>query len=115
MKRIMKKWLGETDASAAIEAGLLFPVMITMLLGTIDIGMGLTVNEKVTNACHSIADLLARYDDINNAALNDSIVGGELILQPYDATPMGYDVAGIQFINATLTPTEKWRDTFQMS
>jgi Flp pilus assembly protein TadG len=114
MLHTLRKWLNGDDASAAIEAGFLFPLLISILLGVIDVGMGLTVNQKVTNSCHMIADLLARETDVDNAEFNDAVIGGQLTLQPYDVTPMGYDIAGVQFIGANLVPTVQWRGTFNM-
>ena len=115
MLRLFTKWLKDENANAAIEAGLLFPVMVSMLLGMVDIGVGLLISQKVINSSHMISDLLARQDDINNNEFNDSVVAGQLILGPFSVASMGYDVAGVQYIGINKTPTVQWRDTFNMS
>jgi Flp pilus assembly protein TadG len=114
LKRI-SKWLKDDDAVAAIEAAVLFPLMASLFFGTIDIGAGLTLNQKVLNATQMVADLLARNQVVDDAALSNSVAGGQLALLPYNMNDMGYDVAGIQFVNATLTPTVKWRATCKMT
>jgi Flp pilus assembly protein TadG len=114
MLRLLKKWIWGDEASAALEAGFLFPIMTSILLGVVDVGRGLTVNQKVTNSCHVIADLLTREDEVTDAEFNDAVIGGQLVLMPYSTEPMGYDVAGIQFIGATKVPTVEWRDTVNM-
>ncbi len=114
MMRGIVKWLKNDDANAAIEAGFLFPVLVTILLGIVDMGVGLIVNEKVINSAHMMADLLAREDDISDAELTEAAVAAEMVIQPYETITMGYDVAGIQFLGAEMVPTERWRDTFNM-
>lgn len=110
-----KKWWREDKANAAIEAGLLFPIMLFMLCGTVDMGVGLLLNQKVINASQSVADLLAREQDISDAVMDDAIIAGRMSLQPYATTSYGVDIAGIQFIGATLSPTVQWRDTVNMT
>ena len=60
MKRTFRRWAKEDDAAAAIEAGLMLPIMIAVLLGVVDVGMALTVNQKVISASHMVSDLLTR-------------------------------------------------------
>jgi len=118
MKNLFKKWLKGDEAVAAIEAGFLFPVMLLMMLGTIDVGMGLTISQKVINSCNTFADLLARQTDadgVNNADLSDAYTGAQLVIGPYSLTPFQYDAVGIQFVGATLTPTAIWRATCKMT
>lgn len=115
MLRRLKTWIRKDDASAGIEAGLMFPVMMAVLLGVVDIGMGLTVNQKVINAAHMISDLLTREDDITDAELAEAVTGGRLVLMPYNDESFGYDVAGVKFIGKNKVPTVQWRDTFNMA
>lgn len=115
MPRMLKQWWRGDEANAAIEAGFLFPILVSLLLGMVDTGILLLTNQKVINSCHMIADLLAREQDITNAEFNDAVVAGELAIAPYSTTSMGYDVAGVQFIGVQKTPTVQWRDTFNMT
>ena len=113
-KCLFKRWAREDEAVAAIEAGILFPLMLSILMGVVDLGVALTINEKVVNSGHMMADLLAREDDINDAEFTDIIVSGQLVIQPYDIAPFGYDIAGIQFVDEEAIPTVMWRETFNM-
>ncbi|MGM0423077.1 MAG: TadE/TadG family type IV pilus assembly protein, partial [Pseudomonadota bacterium] len=42
-----RKWLRETSAVAAIESMFIFPVLMTMLFGIVDVGTGIIINTKV--------------------------------------------------------------------
>ena len=114
MKRLLTAWWRNDSAVMALEAGLLFPVLATIMMGVVDIGSGLVTNQKLVNASHMVADLLAREDDITDAEFTDSVVAGEMAMNPYDTTSFGYDVVGIRFEEEELTPTVIWRETFNM-
>lgn len=115
MIKLFKTWLVNEDANAAIEAVMVFPILIAMMFGIIDIGKGIIVNKKVITASHMVSDLLSRDDTVSDSALNDAIVAGELALGPYDTASFGIDIVGIQFIGGSAEPTEIWRDTVNMS
>lgn len=112
---MLKKWLREDDAVAAIEAALLLPLMLMMLMGVIDLGRALNVNQKVGHSAALMADLLARDEDVSPAEFNDAVAGGQLAFAPYDTAPMGYDIAGVQFLTIAKNPTVMWRRTFNMN
>lgn len=107
-------WIKDDKANAAIEAGFLFPVLVTILCGMVDVGVGLVTNQKVINSSQIVADLLAREDDVSDSEYNDAIVAARMALQPYDTTSLGIDVAGIQFVGSSQQPTVIWRDLFNM-
>lgn len=113
MQAFKRWWRGE-DGSAAIEAGFLFPILVLILCGMMDIGAALITNSKVTNAAQIISDLLARDRFTNEAQIQDAIVAGRMALNPYGTAGYGVDIAGIQYIGSTLTPTVQWRETVNM-
>jgi Flp pilus assembly protein TadG len=111
---VLKKWFRDDGGVAAIEAGFLFPVMLTILCGMIDMGAALVTNLKVTNAAQIVADLLARDRFTNDAQIDDAVVAGRLALNPYNTASYGVDIVGIQYVGVTLTPTVRWRETVNM-
>lgn len=113
-RKMAAAYIGGDDGVAAIEAGFLFPVMIMILCGMIDIGGALIANLKVTNASQIVGDLLARDRTTNDAQIDDAIVAGRLALNPLDTSTYGVDIAGIQYVGSTLVPTVRWRETVNM-
>jgi len=109
-----RKYMQDDSAVAAIEAGLLFPVLVMILCGTIDLGMMLLTNQKVVNATQTVSDLMTRGTQVSDTDINDAIVAGQLSLMPYSTTSFGVDIVGIQFVGATMVPTVKWRKTVNM-
>jgi Flp pilus assembly protein TadG len=122
MTGFLRTWLKKDDASAAIEAGFLFPVLITILLGVVDVGIGITINQKVVNASHEMVDILTRGKTVSNALLSDAAVAAQLSIQPYDTSSLGYDVEGVYLLGAAKAPTlapcvapcTAWNDTSNM-
>lgn len=111
---MMRRWWRDEDASAAIEAGFLFPIMLSILMGTVDIGMALNTNQKLVNAAGMIADLVAQNETLTDDALADIVAAGRLALQPYGTGSFGYDIAGVQFDGKEKTPVVRWRDVENM-
>ncbi|HYD17140.1 MAG TPA: TadE/TadG family type IV pilus assembly protein [Patescibacteria group bacterium] len=115
MFRSFRKWLINDEATAAVEAGFMFPLLMLVLCGTIDIGVALVINQKVSNATQTVSDLLTREIQVTPSDVSDAIIGGRMALMPYPNAPYGVDIASIKFIGTTKVPTVQWRRTENMS
>ena len=116
MLRMLEHWWKNEKAVIAIEVGILMPTMLTLLLGVMDIGTGVYLNQKLINADQMIADLLTRNDTVSAAVdLPNAVVAGQLTLAPYSTGSFGVDVVGIQFDGGPLQPTIIWRYTVNMN
>ncbi len=104
------RWAKEEDATALIETVILMPVLITLLMGTYDLGQGVTVNQKTIAAAQVIGDLIARDRAVDLNMLEDIITAGEMALEPYSSAPFGYDIASVQF-DEDGEPVVLWRVT----
>lgn len=113
-RKTLRQLWRQDEAVAAIEAGFIFPILMMVLCGMIDIGAALMANLKVTNACQIVADLLARDRFTNDAQISDAVVAGRLAINPLNTASYGVDIVGIQYVGTTLTPTERWRETVNM-
>jgi Flp pilus assembly protein TadG len=113
-KKVFKRWLKDDSANAAIEAGFLFPILVSILCGMIDTGVALVTNQKVVDSGQMIADLLTRNTSVSNADISDAILAGHLAVQPYSLASYGVDIVGIQYLTTNLTPTQRWRTTENM-
>ncbi len=104
------RWKREESATALTETVILFPVLITLLMGCYDLGRGVNVNQKAIGAAQIIGDLITRDRTVTMDSLEDIIVAGELALEPFSKTPFGYDIASVQF-DASGNPVVLWRVT----
>ncbi|MCC7037306.1 MAG: pilus assembly protein [Alphaproteobacteria bacterium] len=115
MMRGFVKWMRDDGATAAVEAGFMFPLLLLILCGTIDTGIGLVTNQKVTNATQTVSDLLTREVEAKPADIDDAIVAGRMAMMPYPTDSYGVDIASVKFIGTTKVPTVQWRRTFNMT
>lgn len=111
---LLVRWGAEKKAVAAVEAAILFPVMITLLMGVYDIGNGIVVNQKTITASQVMADLIARNQVVDMDALTDIVVAGRLALEPFSTATMGYDIVSVEF-DEDEDPEVLWRLTNNMA
>lgn len=109
-----KRWYCEDDAVAATEAAMIFPLLLTILLGTLDMGYGILAAQKTIRASQVTADLIARHKSVTAGDINDAISAGELSLVPFAAGVYGVDVVSVRFDNNSI-PQPLWRETRNMS
>ena len=75
------------DGVVSIEAALLFPFMILLLLGMIDITYGLSLQRKVTVAASAVVDLTTQETvKVSTADLDQFILAADAILKPASST-----------------------------
>ena len=108
------RYIAEERASAAVEAAILMPIMVSLLVGCYDIGMGILINQKTVGASQMIGDLITRNRTVTMTALEDMIQAGELAYEPYSTSSFGYDIASVQF-DPDGDPVVLWRVTQNMS
>lgn len=108
-------WLKDDGATAAVEAAFMFPLLMLILCGTVDTGLGVVMNQKLTNSTHTVCDLLSRGTSVSRTEVDDAIIAGQLALKPYSTASLGFDIAAIKFLTVSKTPTVQWRRTTNMS
>lgn len=96
---------------AAIEFIIVFPMLLLLFIGTINITKFMNVNLKVKAAAELAADLVTRHKDtIKTSDIDDYFTAAELSLRPIDATNVRVDVYNFYLKNKTDTEaTERWR------
>lgn len=110
----LRQWVVEEKGVAMVEAAMLFPPMLSLLLGTFDLGNGIVLAQKTITASQVAADLISRNKTMNEANLADIIEGSKLAFEPYGTASYGYDIVSIQF-DANKDPQILWRETENMA
>lgn len=109
-KTFTARWVRETEAVATVEAALVFPILLTILLGTFDMGNGILANQKTIRASQIVADLVTRNMTVDAAEIEEAITAGELAFEPLDASSYGVDIVSIRF-DEDAEPEIVWRET----
>lgn len=114
IRKRLRSYIDGTDAVAAMEAAFVFPILITLLLGTMDMGRGIMSNQKTIKASQVVADLVTREAVVDSADVNEAIWAGELSLAPYSTEQLAFDIISFRFLDDG-TPEIVWRETRGMA
>jgi Flp pilus assembly protein TadG len=109
----IRAWKESDDGVAMLEAAMLFPPMLTLLLGTFDLGNGIVLSQKTITSAQVAADLISRNKTMNSVNLNDIIEGSKLAFEPDGSTEYGVDIVSVEFDNNRI-PQILWRETQNM-
>jgi Flp pilus assembly protein TadG len=100
----------DDTAIAAVEAAMVMPMIIMMLVSMVDIGNGILANQKLIAAAQITADLVTRKENPTLAERDDAVLAGKLAMSPYDLSTYAYNVISIEF-DVGGTPDILWEDT----
>lgn len=88
---------------AAVEFALLAPIMITLLLGTVEVIDALGANRRVQNTAASLADVVARDTEISDAEVTGFWEAIDVLMFPDQAA----DTLDVRITSITIeSPTE---------
>lgn len=105
--------MSDNDGVAMVESVMLFPPMLTLLLGVYDLGNGIVLAQKTITASQVAADLVSRNKTMDSQNLADIIEGSKLAFEPYGVTNYGVDIVSVQF-DGGKNPVVLWRETQNM-
>ena len=99
------------DGAVAVEFALIFPLMFTLFMGSIEVTNLLMANLKTTAATEAASDLLAQTrassNTTNKAGIDSYNVAAGLTMSPLPASGLKLAFASIVF-NAAGTPSVGW-------
>lgn len=106
----LESWLSDVRGAVAMEAAFIFPVLGIMLIGLVDTGNAILINQKVISASQSVAGIITRNDSVSPGALQKMISAGQLIMMPQSiTTPADVDIRSFSFDGAAIPNiTQEW-------
>lgn len=96
---------------AAIEFALVVPIIVILLLGSIDAVFALTAKRKVSLATHSMADISARESDVRGLLPTISDLG-KLIMTPNDISQAQIVISGATVDSSGMKAVVAWSGAF---
>jgi Flp pilus assembly protein TadG len=113
-KALAVEWYTSAEALAALEAAMIFPILLTILLGTYDMGNGILANQKTIRSSQVVADLVTRERSIDAAGISEAIEAGRLAFETMSSDTYGVDIISIRF-NDDSEAEIVWRETRDMT
>jgi Flp pilus assembly protein TadG len=80
---------------AAVEFGLIVPIMLMMFIGTVELSQAITVDRRVSQVASSTADLVARQKTLTSTTMDSFMEIITQLMSPYSATPMKITVSNV--------------------
>ncbi len=102
----LRRFIGQTKGAIAIEFAMIFPIMITIYFGVVEISQGLAASRKVTMLTSSVGDLVAQFDEIGPTTIAGLFDAADEIMRPFATT--GTDQLKINIYNVTTIPANNW-------
>ncbi|MCB1532948.1 MAG: pilus assembly protein [Alphaproteobacteria bacterium] len=97
IRKKIRSWIECEDGMAAVESALVFPVLLTLLAGTFDMGRGILSNQKAIRASQVTADLVTRARAVTMADIDEAVEAGEQALKPFPTDSFGVEIISIRF------------------
>jgi Flp pilus assembly protein TadG len=102
-----KRFAKDERGVSAIEFVLIFPLLVTMLAGTVDIGQALTVSRKMNQVVSTLGDMTSQQTAWTTTDIDAIIAGTATIIEPFDKADLKIDLVVLD-VNASLAATVNW-------
>jgi Flp pilus assembly protein TadG len=110
---IYRRFLASTRGLAAIEFGLVFPMLLLMLLASIDAGRAIAIYMKVRASTYALNAMANQYTTIQDIDLQNIEGAASAVLAPYPNGPAGLRISQIEI--TTGGPVVAWSDGLNMT
>lgn len=85
---------------AAVEFGLIVPIMFTLFIGSIEFSQAITVDRRVTQAASSTADLIARApaEGMTTSEVDGQLKIIEELMRPYEVSRLSVTIFSVKAV-----------------
>lgn len=108
MTRAVTRLRRDKSGIAAVEFAMIFPLMLMMFFGMIDVSTGFAVDRKVTMIAQTLSDLASRYTAVQETDVSNFFIIGDAMVTPYDKTILLSTVSQIYLDPSTKTAKVVW-------
>ena len=89
------RWRADERGSVAIESAIIFPVLVLIFLGMVEMSQAFTVKRRVQNVANSTADLVAQSQTVTTSDLNDIASIGAQLMLPFSSTGLTLTITSV--------------------
>lgn len=111
---ILRRFRKDDSGLSALEFAIVAPIMLTSLLGAVEVSNGMLADRKVTLVTSTIADLAAQDRDITNAEMNDIFAAGAAVMYPMGAAPLKMRISSVVADASTGVTKVEWSSALSM-
>ncbi len=119
----LNRFRKDRDGISAVEFALILPFMLTLYLGSSELGDGMSVQFKATLAARTVADLTSQCGNnagngqycnvanglpIDTTSMNQILSAATTVMTPYSTNNMTVTVSELKFTGGNSTATVIW-------
>jgi Flp pilus assembly protein TadG len=108
LRRATARLVRDKRGVAAVEFAMVVPLMLVMFFGTVEFTSGVAVKRKVSMLTQSLADLVSRYQSVNDTDIANFNKIADAILTPYSATPLKATITELYIDPSTGAARVQW-------
>jgi Flp pilus assembly protein TadG len=108
LRAYLRRFTGDRKGVSAVEFGLILPFMIFTYVGSAELGDGLAISFKVTEAARTVADLTSQYVTIDPTTMSTIEGAAAKVVQPYSSAGMIVTISQINPTGANGQGTIAW-------
>jgi Flp pilus assembly protein TadG len=103
-----EKFLGDDEGAAAVEFAFIFPFMLLLYFGLVDITGLISLNRRVVSAAATMADLVTQQKtSVLASTIVDQFNAAYVTMRPLPAANLRIEVFGYRYVGTTITL--KWK------
>jgi Flp pilus assembly protein TadG len=110
---VCRQFLRATRGLAAVEFAIVFPMLLLMLLASIDAGRAIAVYMKVRAATYALDAMANQYTNIQDVDLQTIEGAAAAVISPYASGPVGLRMSQVEI--TTGGPVVAWSDGLNMT
>jgi len=114
-RRLFGHFKQERQGTAAVEFALVFPVLLVVYFGLVELSNGLDAKRRVENTANLTGMLVAQATEVNNAYMDNIFEASKMAFEPFDVTPLKVVVSSVirtKDNNGSWSNTIDWSDNY---
>ncbi len=103
---MLRRFLVQTKGAMAVEFAMIFPLMLTIYFGTVEMSHALAASRKVTLLTSTVGDIVAQFATIGPNALAGIYDAADEIMRPFETDGAGQ--LRINVFSIAVDPADNW-------
>lgn len=109
--RLFGRLIRDKRGVSAIEFVLLFPILVSMLAGTVDFGQALIVSRKMNQIVSTLGDMVSQKSSWTASEISAVVAGSATIIEPFSKSDLTIQLAVVD-VSASLVSTVNWAKAY---
>jgi len=108
MSLSVRRLLNDRSGLAAVEFAMIFPMMVVMFFGVLELSAAISVDRKATLVARTLSDLTSQMASVADADLLSFGETAKAIMTPYPGSPLIFSVTEVYIDSVTAVARVQW-------